>query len=342
MTRAQERRRHRARQKAAKKGKLPPSQFIELTSPINDRFEEFIKGNASRCERVVKAGSGRGKSLVICGAGPSLADHAHEHCAGADQVWGCNSALQWLVDNGHKVTHGFTIDQTLHMLSEWFDAPDVEYLVASSCHTSLTDYLLSKGRRISFFHNYVGLRHDPVEVDGTPMAYEDYLYSSLYSGTVGETVRVGSGLNSVTRAIDLAWYMGFESVKVLGADCSFQFSEPCPETPDGSPEHIRWLTECTTMHADGGHALASEATPVTLCGEIDGRHWETKPDLMISAVWLAKMAQALPNLELIGDTLPNALIGKDDAYLDTLPHLTGPDGLPHQFDINSHMAYLQP
>ena len=48
--------------------------------------------------------------VVICGAGPSLRDTAAKWCQQADQVWGCNSAATWLYDNGHKVTHGFTVD----------------------------------------------------------------------------------------------------------------------------------------------------------------------------------------------------------------------------------------
>jgi len=90
---------------------------------------------------------------------------------------------------------------------------------------------------------------------------------------------------------------------------------------------MKWLEEGTEMHADGGSALASEATAVTLVGTIDGRDWETKPDLIISAIWLVKMAQAIKQLELIGDTLPNALMDKDDDFLfQRLPNLTGPGG----------------
>jgi hypothetical protein len=86
------------------------------------------------------------------------------------------------------------------------------------------------------------------------------------------------------------------------------------------------------MHADGGHALTSGATSTTMGGEIDGRYWETKPDMLITAVWMAQMKQALPDrIDLIGDTLPNALVDKDQAFLDRLPALTGSDGKPVRY-----------
>ena len=71
------------------------------------------------------------------------------------------------------------------------------------------------------------------------------------------------------------------------------------------------------MHADGGHALASGATAVTLGALIDGRHWETKPDMVITAQWLVRMKRALGDrLTLVGDTLPNALMDKDPVFLE--------------------------
>jgi len=98
------------------------------------------------------------------------------------------------------------------------------------------------------------------------MPYELWLYSAFYE----VTAMVGSGLNSVTRAIDLAGFMGFDKIYVVGADSAIRIKRPRPDVPFGSPEHMRWLRDDTIMHADGGSALASEATPVKLVGEIDG------------------------------------------------------------------------
>ena len=438
--------RRRAERLAAANGGIHPhkTQHIQLANPVTQYFEAFIFANSLECEQVVKPGSCVGQSVVICGAGPSLADDAADYCNDADQLWGCNSALTWLVDNGYPVTHGITVDQTPSMLVEWESAPDVEYLVASTIHPHLTAHLKERGRTLRFFHNFVGLRKPPVEwcdcghnhegescslcdcTEYAPhvMAFEDWMYLALYPGTI----RVGVGLNTAVRAVDLALAMGFDTVTVLGADCAMRLrsGKMSSDIDHGSAEHVRWLKEQTIMHADGGNALASGATPITLggylgktcgvcdcegyrarllcggcscggythrsgswsdakvrrwlmkrgcdldgihesniralmghhdrvcscghdyaehkvnicaCGHVEARHaagrwWESKPDMMISAVFLVKMQEyyGAERLRLIGDTLPNALAGKSDEFLDTLPAMLDGDG--NQIRVN--------
>lgn len=348
MNRAERRRREREARKHP--------QTVTLQNPVRNHFPAFIFGNSTKCDRVVEKGDAKGKHLILCGAGPSLAEEAGEWCPQGDEVWGCNSALTYLVDCGHRATHGFTVDQTAHMLAEWESAPDVQYMLASTAHPHLAEYLLDKGREIRWFHNFVGIQAPPVsyavclgcgtvcdtaaekcpacsciDIDARKMEYEDWMYSALYP----PTVRSGSGLNSVTRAIDVALYRGFERITVLGADCALRTSAPAPDAPHGSPEHLKWLRESVVMHADGGNALASEASPLTLGGEIDGRHWETKADMVISAVWLVKMQQFYgeDRIQLIGDTLPNALKGKSEEFLARMPTMVDSDGRAVDFAL---------
>lgn len=273
---------------------------------------------------VAEKDSAAGQHLVLCGAGPSLADHAAEWCQQGDQVWGCNSALLWLEGQGHKVTHGFTVDQTPHMLEEWVATPDVEYLLATTVHPNLTELLRHRGRRVRFFHNYAGVQGPPVEHDGERMDYEDWLYSILYP----PTIRTGSGLNSVNRAIDLALFMGFARITVLGADCALKRLRPPPVgSIAGTPEHRDWLQTGLVMHADGGHAMASGASEMTLDGEIDGRIWTSKPDMLFSAVDLVDVARAHPGrIAFIGDTLVNALMDKPDDFLARMPTMVAANG----------------
>ena len=301
---------------------------INLVNPATEHFQAFIFGNATKCERVVDMGSAVGKTLAICGAGPSLAAHV-DRLAEADDVWGVNSAAIWLHDNGHPLTHAFSIDQTPVMLKEWLSAPDVEYLLASTVHVHLVDYLIGKGRSLRFFHNYVGIKAPPVSWDdekGEPRteSYEDWLYLLLYPGTI----RAGNGLNGATRAVDVARYMGYEKIMLLGADCATEATGPIPDDIEpGTPAFIKWLEDNTTFHVDGGSAVTNGQTAMMLQGWIDDRHWMTKPDLMISAVAIAKWIQAGEfALEVIGDTLPNALKDKDQAFFDRLPALGRSDG----------------
>lgn len=279
---------------------------------------------------VVQQGSAKGQHLVLCGAGPSLREHIAEWAPKADQIWGCNSAVTWLAKEGYKPTHAFTVDQTPHMYLEWKDAPvDIEYLIPTTLHPHVSDWLINTGRTFRYFNNFVGIKKPHVEwadVNGVNrvMSYEEWMYALLFPGTV----QAGSGLNTVTRALDVATYMGFEKITVLGADCSIHTNgQPRKSWAVGSPPYVKWLKKNTVMHADGGHALASEATAMVMTATIDGRFWMSKPDLVISAQWLMKMARASDGkIELIGDTLPNAIKDKDEAWLGRLTNLKNADG----------------
>jgi hypothetical protein len=330
---------------------LEPALYAELEAMLlahrpgmafaeNKTFHDYVEPYAKRY--VVQEGSAKGQHLVLCGAGPSLNEHAAEWCPQGDQVWGCNSAMTWLHENGHKVTHGFTVDQTPHMCAEWSSTPDVEYLVASTCHPHLIELLRGQDRSVTYFHNYVGIKQKPVllhdenGVQSMQMPYEEWMYAVLYP----PTVMSGAGLNAVTRALDVAQFMGFERITVLGADCCLRVKgDHRTKFAFNSKEHLAWLKANTIMHADGGHALASEATPVTLTARIDsgtsghkirkghGRYWTTKPDMAISAQWLLRMARASKGrITLVGDTLPNALSAKNEAYLRSLPNFVTADG----------------
>lgn len=320
-------------------------QMLTLVNPMSDHFAKFIFRNATECEKVVEEDLAKGQHIVICGAGPTLADHIKDYLD-ADQIWGCNSAAIWLANEGYPVTHGFTIDQTPHMCTEWYEPPaGLKFLVASTCHPHLIEYLKSEGADLTFFHNFVGLKGPPVKFGlcqscngmadttdeacpscGGPlkrgaMSYESWLYVTLYEATV----RVGSGLNSVSRAIELAVFMGAGKISVLGADCALRASEPAPAMI-GSPEYKRWI-EGVQMHVDGGNALKSGATAQTVEAVIDGRYWVTKPDMAITAVFLAEMKKHYGDLlDLVGDTLPNAIMDKPDEWLDRLPSLSDNDG----------------
>lgn len=305
-----------------------------------ERSKAFFRAQKQAGSRshVVEQDSAKGQHVVICGAGPSLTPHASEYCPSANQVWGCNSALTYLYDAGHRVTHGFTVDQTPTMLKEWYNTPPTEYLIATTCHPHLTELLIGRKRTVTFFHNYVGIRNrEPVVCeDGETLPYEDWLYSVFFP----TTVRVGSGLNSVNRAVDLALWMGFARITILGADCSIAFTCPPPKPPKkemteaeyyhwiNGPTHKAWLANETQMHADGGSAIANDQSNLTMFGEVDGRPWLTKPDLIVSAVWLEKQRQMHPEIEIIGDTLPNALRDKPDSYLRQLPTMVDAAGEP--------------
>lgn len=294
-----------------------------------NHFHDAVKQYAVQ-HYTLREDEAKGQHVVICGAGPTLADTARAHVPHADQVWGCNSAVTWLKGNRYTPTHAFTVDQTPTMLKEWYSAPDVTYLCATTVHPHLSEFLRARGRTIRFFNNYCGITGDPVTYSGGTLDFETWLYCVLFP----PTVRAGQGLNSVNRAIDVARYMGFDKITVLGADCAIRLTRPKPiGMQHGDRAHRRWLEKHTIMHASGANAITNGQTSVTMGGLIDGRYWESKPDMIVSAVWLEMTRRQLGDrLELIGDTLPNALRDKDVEFLRRLPSLTRGDGTAIEFD----------
>jgi len=238
---------------------------------------------------VVQADSAKGKDLILCGSGPSLPKvknllKVHP----AADVWGCNDALMWLTRRGLKVTHGVGIDQSPDLYTTcWTEPPAVTYLLASSASHQLFAHLIRWRHRdrIRIFHSFVGFEG------------EEELYKLLYA----PAPLVGSGLNVVNRSIPLAIFMGYETIYVIGADCalgkndSFHVGETTPETG------------------------------IILRGKVNGKRWATKPDMLASACDLVRQKwDRGERLQLMGDTLPNALVDKDEAFLIRCASWGGP------------------
>ncbi len=290
---------------------------VRLVNPNAPKFADYIRANAKLGCPVVERDSARAQSLVLCGAGPSLADHAEE-CASGDQVWACNGALPWLLTKNHRVTHGFTVEASERMLDVWHDAFGVDFLCASSADPALVACMILRGADVSLFHNVAG----PTQRD---VAEQDQLYASLYP----PTICAGAGLNSVTRAIDVAAYMGFASITVLGADCCLRvrpnvFGIAAPSRvglEPGTEAYDRWMREHAVMHVDGRNPEDGGCSPVTAVGVIDGREWTAQWDMWISAQYLVAAARADARVRLVGDTLPNTLLHQSDSFLAKLPKM---------------------
>lgn len=271
---------------------------IQLASPVEGRFQEFIDANRHTPDLAcVTPGMYAGKTLALCGAGPSLQDAV---ITGVDEVFACNSALTYLATKGVTVTGGVGVDQTPRLVEEWADPPDVPYFVASSCDPLLIQHLRAHDRRLVFFHNAVGIENE----------------LEYYCATWPPSFLVGQGFTVVTRFLGLAEWLGFERVDVYGADCAF------------APGDV--------AHANGEVAHEAYHHPLILTGQLppSERVWRTRPDMLRDAVALAKrVQQSRGRIRLMGDTLPVALLGKDDAYLDLVSRTLAPGELPPPPDL---------
>lgn len=263
---------------------------IELRSPVQDQMRGFIDANrVTDPARMVTPAMRKGESVAICGAGPSL---VWGDLRGVDALWACNSAVPYLTRWGADITAAIGIDQTQGMLREWAEPADVPYYLATTVDPALVAHLESHGRAVSFFHNWVGIED------------ERAIYDSFPPGVV-----LGEGFTVVSRAIGLALFMGYERVDVYGADCAFGADD--------------------LAHANGDVATEAYTNPLILTGEINGRTWRTRPDMLMDAVHLVKRVRSSQGrVRLMGDTLPVALLGKDDAFLDQVCRSLKPGELP--------------
>lgn len=292
--------------------RLAERNTVHLINPAQAHLAGYIRANARLGCPVVRENCAAGQTLAICGAGPSLADRVSEFCDSVDQVWACNGALPWFVQQGHRVTHGFTVEASDRMLDIWHGMFGVDYLCASSVDPALIAALVLRGGRVSLFHSLAGpTRGDVVE--------QDRLYASLYP----PTICAGAGLNSVTRALDVATYMGFDAITVLGADCCLRIRPGAPPRSSvvpGTPSYDAWLREFATMHVNGAHPVEGGCSPLTLSGVIDGREWVAQADMWISSQWIVKMVRASQGrITVVGDGLPALLKDKPDSFLAQLP-----------------------
>jgi hypothetical protein len=110
---------------------------------------------------------------------------------------------------------------------------------------------------------------------------------------------LGYGSTVLTRVIGLMTWMGFEHVHVFGADHA--------------------VTEDHIAHANGETIHEAYGNPVLVHGEIDGRRWITRPDMLMAAVHLARLVRDDPGVvTLHGDTLPGAILHMTDEELDAV------------------------
>jgi len=326
-----------------------PKVTCQLLMGGGEKLYDQIIANAPFAKQLVRKDSHTGKTVVICGAGPSLAEHLEWiQKTPAHQVWACNSALPYLMDHHLPVSHGITVDQNIEMLgpNEWQRTFPVTYLVASSIIPELRQHLLTAKRKLVWFHNYLGIpdpdgwHPDPLWKSECGYSYEMWLYQSKYP----PTVQVGYGLNTVPRAVCLALWMGFKKVYVVGADSAAAPDGPPMPLP-GTPEYQEWLHQIP-LYADGRTvADAYGETAIMAEGRINGRRWHTRTDMLITAKHLLDLDllyATMPNdyerwstanvypptfanrrVELLGDTLPNALRDQTPDFYEKLPRLVG-------------------
>lgn len=158
-----------------------------------ERFNEHIDTRTGR--------------LHICGAGPSLADSFHEL---EGDVLACNSAINFLLDNGIVPRYAMIWDASPLLVNFAVPHQNIIYLLASRCHTSVFDRLKECSQVI--WH-----------------AGGDYdIHGVLERNGINEPM-INGGSAAVTRALYLGYALGYREFHLHGADSSYR----------GDQTHIR-------------------------------------------------------------------------------------------------------
>lgn len=331
-----------------------PAEFkgnvtLGMTMPHQDHLFDHIRQNAPYAKQMFGGvkGAAAGKTLAICGAGPSLWEYLkNPPNPQPDQVWGCNSAVPFLKERKARLTHAIGIDQGEGMLRDWERTyGDLTYLIASSVHPSLVKHLRQRNLRIRWFHNFLGLEDPPdyVPVDicaqcqhvkagahvgheFTPITYEMSLYQTLY----GPSCMPGFGMNVVSRAIGLAMYVGYDRILVYGSDCAAQPNgPPMPHGEGSEEEYAHWMKQLV-VYADGRTAFdvyGPSGIMIEASGpDFHGQRWHTRGDMLITARHIVQIVrESQDRVFLMGNTLPKVLLGWTE---DMWTRANGRQGVP--------------
>lgn len=139
------------------------------------------------------------RPISVAGFGPSLAD-TYKQLTG--DVWACNGAHDWLIEQGVVPKFGMFWDAAEIVAEFVHPHPDVIYMVASRCHRNVFKAL--EGHQVYVWH----------------AAGDEYLDDLLCEYRKAEPMLAG-GSAAVTRGMMVATTMGYRQIGLFGADSSY-------------------------------------------------------------------------------------------------------------------------
>tara|TARA_R110000868_G_scaffold92457_2_gene256603 strand:- start:11424 stop:12212 length:789 start_codon:yes stop_codon:yes gene_type:complete len=181
-----------------------PARWILNAKVAPSVFRRNIEHNMGRGLEQCEIKGARNGSLYIVCSGPSLREMWPE-LLDADgkrkgEIWALNSAFDYLCDKGIRPDYGVCLAPEKEILRYFqkMQAGD-KFMFAATTHIDLVDRALDCGATVVLWHSAQPEEWD-LPVYAGPLVFG--------GGTVG------------TRAIDLAWLIGWRDVHVLGMDAS--------------------------------------------------------------------------------------------------------------------------
>lgn len=296
---------------------------IKFTNPNLDNYENNIRSCAARELPMAPKMFHEGETAIVCGSGPSLCsdeviDRIRDEQEAGAVIFACKAAIRHLVDHGITPDYGVSMDPGAHIADprKIYKAPGVVHIIASTSDPELFDYLLGsefgEPSTVWVFHSATGFAKQTNQAEWEKLPPEEQsLYTAfpqdadviwqmseldLYEALFDDATVMEGGFNVVNRAVSLAQYMGARKIILAGADSGWR--------------------DDSKMYCDGWEGRPG--TNMNDGGVVDGQNWNTRPDMLASAVALAKIARdrGPDQFEIIGDTLPASLSDRDDEFLD--------------------------
>ena len=256
---------------------------IKFVNPNSGNFDRNIRHAATLPYNMIAHNELEGQNVIICGSGPTLTepdvlDRIREYQSQGYILCALKKAIKVMHEKGFKIDYAVTMDPGAHIACEdrIYKAPGVTHICASSSDPELFKYL--EGEKIKIFHSACGLPN------------ETQLYHELFN----DPWCAGGGYNVTNRAAAAFLYMGANELVFAGVDGGWRDNEK--------------------FYADGTNNRPG--VDMKDNGIVDGKNWNTRPDMLASSVALAKLAQQIgPRAVFLGDVMPEKLRYKDEAFL---------------------------
>lgn len=181
---------------------LSKPQAVQYCIPNFLKLEQIKINLRKRCGRIEGATQLRDEPMACVSFGPSL-NKTWEEIKKFKWVMSCSGSHKFLVEHGIIPTHHIDVDPREHKI-RLIGEPQksCEYLIASTCHPKLIDYLQAAGCTVKLWHIFDS---------------EEEGYRILPQGEW----MVTGGCSVGTRTMTLARFLGFTDLHIFGMDGSF-------------------------------------------------------------------------------------------------------------------------
>lgn len=167
-------------------------------------FRRNIEHNMERGLEECETGEVKDAPLFIVCSGPSLRETwpelLNDDGSRKGEIWALNGAFDYLCGKGIRPDYGVCLAPENAILRYFQEVQNGDkFLFAATTHPTLVDRALDRGCEVTLWHSA-----QPAEW-GLPVFTGPVVYGG---GTIG------------TRAIDLAWILGWREIHILGFDAS--------------------------------------------------------------------------------------------------------------------------